>query len=70
MLNSDQVPSPVEQITDSGVDGDKALSVPHRLELPHPSLGQKIFDISMAEIEAIVEPDSVTNDVREGIGVI
>ena len=25
---------------------------------------QKVFDISMAEIEAVIQPDGVTNDVR------
>jgi hypothetical protein len=28
------------------------------------SLGEQVFDISVAEIESIVEPDSVADDVR------
>ena len=40
---------------DSRADGDASFS-------------QKIFDISVAEIEAIVEPDSVGDDIWQGIG--
>ena len=28
------------------------------------SLSQEVFDISMAKIEAIIEPDGITDDVR------
>ena len=35
------------------------------------SFGQKIFDITVAEIEAIVEPDSIGNDIgRESVTFI
>jgi hypothetical protein len=29
-----------------------------------PSLGQKIFDISVAQVESVIEPDCVGDDVR------
>ena len=28
------------------------------------SLGEKIFNIAMAQVEALVEPDSIRNDIR------
>ena len=53
---------------------DKPLGLNHRLEPPecrttHPSfdndaaLYQKIFDIAMAQVESIVEPNSITDDI-------
>jgi hypothetical protein len=59
------------------MDGHEALSLISRLEPPHTSLShpgvfvpmkrgrlcQKIFNIPMAKIKTVVEPNSVVNDV-------
>ena len=38
MLSPDQVPTQVEQITDSSMSTQESLSLPYRFELAHPSL--------------------------------
>ena len=45
---------------------DESLRLGHRLESPHPPLSQEIFDIPMAQVQVIVEPDSIGNDLRSG----
>jgi hypothetical protein len=44
--------------------GDKSLRLLRRFESLHPAFSQKIFDIPVAQVEAIVEPDSTGNDTR------
>ena len=30
------------------------------------SLGQEVFDVAMAQIESVIEPDSIGNDIGRG----
>ena len=49
----------------SGVEGSE-FDTPEADRLPadrDAALGEQIFDISVAEIEAIVEPDGITDDI-------
>jgi hypothetical protein len=36
-----------------------------------PTLGKEIFDIAMTQVESVVEPDSIGNDIsRESVALI
>lgn len=72
MLSLDQVTAQIEQIGDSSVGTQESLSLPDRFEPPHSSLSypssdasfsQEIFDISVAEVESVVQPNRIANDV-------
>ena len=57
--------SPVLALQSAGVDSSE-LDAPEADRLAsddNASLGEKIFDIAMTEIEFVVEPNGVTNDV-------
>ena len=58
--------STVLALQPSRVDGAE-LDAPEADRFPSdddPALSQKIFDIPVAQVEAIVEPDSIGNDIR------
>jgi hypothetical protein len=58
MLSPYQMPSHVEKIVDRSMSSQEYLS-------------QEIFDIAVTEVEAIVEPDSVADDIgRETVSFV
>ena len=64
MLSAHQVSSWIEKIRYRSMCGDKSLRLLRRFESPHPAFSQKIFDIPVAQVEALVEPDSIGNEFR------
>jgi len=72
------VASDSEEILDDSMYRPESLRMSHRFEPSHlplaladrfvaddnPTLGQKIFKISEAQAEAVVEPDGMTDNFR------
>ena len=76
MLNPDQVPSQVASVRSfqSSSVYCSEFDAPQAVRLTsddNPSLSQEILDIPVAEIESVIEPDSVENYIwRESVSLV